>query len=384
MSKTYRQHVEERDSFTYDEKQLIAMKSDDRCCHCGRKCFFGYGATIDHFVPISKGGTNDDANLIMMCYDCNQEKGKSVVEPSYVPYLKEEEKKKLIDYWRGYLESYEHISRKNLLYCDLYEINVDVTTPYVGRRRESKVKSKGFKHIMKRATEEDIDKLTEYFILYLTKYNRLDSPKTARANIEFWLKFGCIYYVEKGGEIKVMSAITVTDTTDNDSFEGWQKEGYSTFLTLSVFSRYNTEYAQTLVYGLYNSILEAVVTENDIWRLPVRISTLAEDKMNNILCYHGKLWSENGNCFMHVYLLKEGPGKSKKAQAEFFDKFYNVERGFDHWIKERGYEEEVGWMRTELKMLPDNLNTDYDNLKRHNKKKADEFMDKVKEMAVNE
>lgn len=31
--------------------------------------------TLDHIVPVSKGGTNDEDNLVTSCYKCNQEKG---------------------------------------------------------------------------------------------------------------------------------------------------------------------------------------------------------------------------------------------------------------------------------------------------------------------
>ncbi len=32
-------------------------------------------ATVDHRIPISKGGTHSIDNLYMTCYDCNKDKG---------------------------------------------------------------------------------------------------------------------------------------------------------------------------------------------------------------------------------------------------------------------------------------------------------------------
>ncbi len=32
-------------------------------------------ATIDHVIPSSKGGSNDETNLVLACSDCNNEKG---------------------------------------------------------------------------------------------------------------------------------------------------------------------------------------------------------------------------------------------------------------------------------------------------------------------
>lgn len=34
--------------------------------------------TIDHVVPLSKGGTNDLGNLRPACYDCNWQKGDKI------------------------------------------------------------------------------------------------------------------------------------------------------------------------------------------------------------------------------------------------------------------------------------------------------------------
>lgn len=36
-------------------------------------------ATIDHIVPRSKGGTDDESNLVVACFTCNQRKGDSIV-----------------------------------------------------------------------------------------------------------------------------------------------------------------------------------------------------------------------------------------------------------------------------------------------------------------
>lgn len=44
--------------------------------HDGRKFYLGrVPATIDHIVPRTKGGTNDESNLVICCAFCNTSKG---------------------------------------------------------------------------------------------------------------------------------------------------------------------------------------------------------------------------------------------------------------------------------------------------------------------
>lgn len=52
-------------------KEMI--KRDPFCVECGETN--QSLLTIDHIVPIAKGGTNDESNLRVLCILCNDEKG---------------------------------------------------------------------------------------------------------------------------------------------------------------------------------------------------------------------------------------------------------------------------------------------------------------------
>jgi len=48
------------------------VKRDAGICHyCGRE----RSTSCDHVIPVSKGGTDDDDNLVCSCWPCNQSKG---------------------------------------------------------------------------------------------------------------------------------------------------------------------------------------------------------------------------------------------------------------------------------------------------------------------
>lgn len=63
-------------------KRVIALKGRD-CHYCGRENAIG----IDHLTPISRGGSNQIANLVPCCASCNSRKG-TKTEEEYLEHLK--------------------------------------------------------------------------------------------------------------------------------------------------------------------------------------------------------------------------------------------------------------------------------------------------------
>jgi hypothetical protein len=57
----------------------VLHRCDFTCQACGAKAADGAELHIDHIHPVSKGGTNDPANLQALCRDCNLGKGARVL-----------------------------------------------------------------------------------------------------------------------------------------------------------------------------------------------------------------------------------------------------------------------------------------------------------------
>lgn len=51
-------------------RRLILKRDNYKCGYCG-----GYGNTLDHIIPKSKGGITSFNNCICACLSCNREKG---------------------------------------------------------------------------------------------------------------------------------------------------------------------------------------------------------------------------------------------------------------------------------------------------------------------
>lgn len=54
-------------------------QQDKKCFYCKRSLLYEE-STLDHKIPVSKGGSEDKENFVLSCRDCNTEKGSSSFE----------------------------------------------------------------------------------------------------------------------------------------------------------------------------------------------------------------------------------------------------------------------------------------------------------------
>ncbi len=87
--------------FVYDEDQLRRerekardlrssswwkkKRSDGRCYYCGQK-FPASSLTMDHLIPLSRGGRSVKENLVPCCKECNIKK-KNLLPQEWTEYL---------------------------------------------------------------------------------------------------------------------------------------------------------------------------------------------------------------------------------------------------------------------------------------------------------
>ncbi len=73
----------EKGARRWSVKTLI-KKHNGLCALCGVVCTFDINednqATVDHVVPISKGGLDVITNMQLLCRKCNTEKGDTVLD----------------------------------------------------------------------------------------------------------------------------------------------------------------------------------------------------------------------------------------------------------------------------------------------------------------
>ena len=265
-----RQKFYDRDQFTYDEKSDVARKSGNRCCHCGTLKFVNYGATIDHFIPLHKGGSNRMLNLIMLCEDCNKEKADKIVDMSYVPYLDDKYKEDLYNYLQSYIHAFDYVKRNRMFACDEYSVKLETVAVRRGNKRQSLYST----YKVKYATWDDFEKVCDYFEKYLKKYECFASREAVEQNIGFWMQFGCIYYLEKNNEIQLMSVFTIKHVPEDFCYEGVPYD-----LNMYIFSYYATDNAFNLAYNLAKRLPKFIVEEQSLTHLPVVLNICSHDKL---------------------------------------------------------------------------------------------------------
>lgn len=69
-------------------KSILSEAQNHRCCWCGKPVDANGPRddrpTFEHLIPLSKGGADTPANLVIACYSCNQQRGNADFPPSAV------------------------------------------------------------------------------------------------------------------------------------------------------------------------------------------------------------------------------------------------------------------------------------------------------------
>ena len=218
-----RKQIEERAYFTYEQKEQILAKSDSKCCHCGRKLTLtdkNYKKiTVEHIIPISKGGTNEDKNLVALCEECNKAKGNQVIMPEdYLLYLNKEHLEVAKAMYADYCADVSWFSTHCYTREDAYPIDYQMPMPNLGGKTP-KAKEKcgyyvsGMSHraILKRCTADDLDALCDYVYKYNRKFNVTATltPEQVREVVTDEFNRGCIYKLHKNGEIMALFPMAI-------------------------------------------------------------------------------------------------------------------------------------------------------------------------------
>lgn len=94
-----------------------------RCAHCGAHLSYSSDFTIEHVIPIAKGGTNDEANLIALCETCNKAKGDDIIRPvDYYKHLPKDRLEQVQALFDEYIHAVDFLDKDNLFLLDRFDL----------------------------------------------------------------------------------------------------------------------------------------------------------------------------------------------------------------------------------------------------------------------
>ena len=195
-----RQQQAKRYSFTAEERKEILRYSNGRCAHCGKELSaYSYDYSVEHIIPISRGGTNDRENLIALCFDCNQDKSNNVVNPAdYYKYADKEFLEKVIEKYKLYQQKTCWLERGVFTKEDAFEIKV---------RLSQKSKLELPVGVLRKSTLEDLDDVYKFTQDYHDKFGITKEGLKDVINQRF--KAGAIYTIKgPSGIIAVLPFMT--------------------------------------------------------------------------------------------------------------------------------------------------------------------------------
>lgn len=156
-----RRQIESRVRIPPELRRDIFSECRATCAHCGKHMKFYEDFTVEHVIPLHKGGTNDKDNLIALCEKCNKEKSDDVVDPEvYYPYLPEHKMLRVKLLFRKYCETTDYLGYDNLLPLDNFDMGTWNTVKSHGSEKEFYVPTKV--HVAKLRPDAILEYLMEY------------------------------------------------------------------------------------------------------------------------------------------------------------------------------------------------------------------------------
>ena len=266
--------TQERDNFDYDFKLKIAKKSNECCAHCGKKVYFdGYGATVDHFVPISKGGTNDFANFIMLCENCNKNKGNYVIDPrNWLKYLNKDDFLELVEYFKYYINSQEFVNKNNPFQLDKYSVKVCMSRPKFKHCKYSKKIPDNYDGtaVITHAYSDkrDYDTIFEFYKKYCRKFKFNLSNDEIAQQIDYWYENGVLYYITFNNDeliqLYYFEPRRKEKSLDVKSDNGGYCVCIHDYLAIYCFPYYNSDLSITLLTNYIDGALSDILYEQNL------------------------------------------------------------------------------------------------------------------------
>lgn len=131
----------DRVNLPLDVKRQVEAESHGRCAHCGAPISYAAGTfTVEHVIPLHKGGSNDPDNLVGLCEACNKDKSDDVVLPGeYYPYLSKDRMRRVSRHFDAWLSSTDCLAYDTLFLLDRFSVQAKLIVDRRGKNDPSRL-----------------------------------------------------------------------------------------------------------------------------------------------------------------------------------------------------------------------------------------------------
>lgn len=272
--KIKRQRIAEDIALTDVDIGKTFKKTDGVCAHCGRR-LERTAENISRYIPLSRGGLNQDFNYIPLCADCAKGKADYIISPEmYLKYLQPEEAAPVKEYFDRYLNTFSYFSNNDLIGEDVFYVKFDIDPG-----KEVLFKNMpSVQYAVKKAAEEDLDDVIKYYAKYLKKRDCLDGKEYAEENIREWFDDGCLYFVKKNGEIKLLIVFTIERINIHTNSSA-PNINYS--LIAKVFPYYVRPDTGDLIRQILHYVPEKISRRQKIEKFPIVVEWLYNETLQS-------------------------------------------------------------------------------------------------------
>lgn len=230
-----REKVESRRFFSVDEKRRIRKKSNGLCSHCG-KILTDEIFTVDHAIPLDKGGTNDLSNLVALCNTCNIDKDNFIYHPrEYFKYLNEPFLEELIDNQNKYYDTVHWLTKTNFLPEEVKEFSVPIELPNLQYKKRKGLSPVSIKYMLHKAVYSDLDSIYHFLIRYHSKFADTSTNQDIKELIMDYFENGCIYFIKnRSDEVIALLPLRVSTYCKNikSEFNNITVFNFNNFITI--------------------------------------------------------------------------------------------------------------------------------------------------------
>ena len=283
------------------------------------KLVHGKNATLDHFIPLSRGGINQRLNIVPLCKKCNKEKSNKVVGTWWLKYLNKKDLKILSDYVDSYIGSFDYLTRGNLLAYDMYGMRIYMGPELVTKnkaKREKIMEYASKEYMLERIRgDEETEEASLFYIDYLKKYDILENEGKARKEIDFWGCFGAIYCLrDREGKIQVLIPITMAEDSKKEHR-----------LLMWIFAAKSDRVTGTCVHNVQNFFSERLMSEQNLPYIRSEAVIPSEDNAKKYL----EGVDLGDFCVKRLMLAKDIYADHNDEDVPFYKKFHDVRKHLD-------------------------------------------------------